>query len=216
MSTEHIASESGNHPNEFEKMAYEHKLAVWRILIEKVLLGAVIALFAFMASRSLESFKSNLTEERFHLEKRLEGVQSLGTSYSRLADLAYECGVADDPVSDELLQRYTSALNEFTRESNQWNVVFDESFETCVSHHVWIHDGIATGKVEVKREHWPFMLAVFDNFNVTLRAGLDLKAAPQNKVPRFEFSRIDPSQMGTMTGHEFFTIQYKKWQAEQK
>lgn len=199
---------------EKEKIGYEHRLTVQRIVIEKVLLGVVVALFAFLASLMLESFRSRLTQERFELEKRLEGVQHIGTAHSRLMDLAYECGREEDPVPDELLGRYSNAINEFTRVTNQWHTVFDASFDRSMKYHVWVHDGIATGKIELKKDHWPFMLAASDNFRFTLKKALDIDTAAELDSPAFVFSEVDTALMGKITGEEFFDIQYKKWQAE--
>jgi hypothetical protein len=199
----------------YAKEKLEHRLAIIRIIIEKLLLGGVVALLAFLASLVCESFKSGLTERRFLLEKRLEGIQQMSASYSQLADLAYECGVADDPVGQELLDRYSRALSEFNRATNQWNVVFDEDFAKIMSYHVSIHDGIATGKVHVKREHWAFLTAVFENFAMTAHTALGVGARGDSPPSHFVFQDIPPAKRDIMPGHVFFAIQYKKWQSEQ-
>jgi hypothetical protein len=68
------------------KLDYEHRLQAQRIVIEKGLLGILLAIAVLAANMLIENFKSDLSRQRFLLESRLVALQALRESYSVLSD----------------------------------------------------------------------------------------------------------------------------------
>lgn len=191
------------------KALLEHRLAVWRIVYEKGLLGFLLLLAGFIASILIERYKANITQEKFVLEKRLEGAQAIADAYGELADLAYQCGTGKG--NEQTLEKYQTSIQEYCRQVNRWDMLFSEDVRKQFEYHTWLHDGIATGDVQVTKEHWPFLMAVFESLDSYLTRSVNLESNVLEHTNSFRFKEVDLNQMGDMPGHKFFEIQLNEW-----
>jgi len=85
------------------KVLYEHRLQVWRIVIEKGLLGILLGLAVLAANMLIEDFKSDLSRQRFLLESRLTALQALRESYSLLSNHLWHLAREDKATSEKRL-----------------------------------------------------------------------------------------------------------------
>nr|VFK29929.1 MAG: hypothetical protein BECKMB1821I_GA0114274_101260 [Candidatus Kentron sp. MB]VFK75002.1 MAG: hypothetical protein BECKMB1821H_GA0114242_101360 [Candidatus Kentron sp. MB] len=64
---------------------YKHKLQLYRIILEKMLLAAILVIVVYIGNYYLEEHKNSLTTEKFLLESRLTALKELASTHSQLS-----------------------------------------------------------------------------------------------------------------------------------
>ena len=80
---------------EKEKARYAYKLEMRKLVIDKVLIGIIVAVVGWQINIAFERYKNQLGTERFLLEKRLEAVSAVRNTYSQLHDMYIDLTTAD-------------------------------------------------------------------------------------------------------------------------
>lgn len=201
---------------EKKKARLEHRLAIWRMIWDKLALGAVLAVVALVGQMLLVDYESALTKERFVLQTRLESLQALRKAYSRVVDThTYYAARAGSDMSDEQKKKYTEALQSFMNVANQRLILFSTDFDMRVNHHVWIHEAIIQGGVGFDMSKWAFAVDVINNFDELTRIALseeklDVKTDGGDGI--FQFVPWTSSEVVQKGSKAFFEANYKKWE----
>ena len=202
---------------EKEKSLYDHKLELVRTVVDKICLGGLIALCAFVANFIIEDFKDDLTKRRFLLESRLQGLQALRKAYDKLSQSFYIHAHTSGEIGDDIRGSYQASINEFIGTSNQWSVVFSNEFHDGVNRHVWIHDGVASGEVQVTTAHWAFAIDIFYDFDALTRRALweeTLGVSGQAGSTEFSLVEWDSAKAARHTGSEYFQENFQRWEQQ--
>ncbi|MNK97269.1 hypothetical protein D3C87_1175910 [compost metagenome] len=77
-----------------ERVLLEHRLGIRRLLIDRLLIGLLLALAAFLASVAIENFKAKASDSRYFLEKRLEAGTEVRSHLTKLTSAAFKQTVA--------------------------------------------------------------------------------------------------------------------------
>ena len=123
------------------KIDYEYKLAVRKIFIEKLVLGAIIALLALIGTLVVEKYKSNQTTQRFLLDKKLEAVKFIGKNYNKMMVSFYNLS---DPQKNISIPDKTFELevDNFNNAIGEWDCILSENFIEQSKLHYWIYLGL--------------------------------------------------------------------------
>lgn len=198
------------------KVMYEHRLQVWRIVIEKGLLGILLGLAVLAANMLIEDFKSDLSRQRFMLESRLTALQDLRESYSLLSNHLWHLAREDKATSEKrLLPAYGKDVDKFIQLANKWSPLFSASFNKAIEQHVYTHTAVSQGNVKVTREHWHFLSDVFDDFDHVTRAALweeTLGVRSPVEGRRFELEAWSFDDVNNKGTKAFFDANFDKWQ----
>jgi hypothetical protein len=197
------------------KIRYEHKLQVWRIVIEKALLGILLALGALAANVIMENYRSDLSRQRFLLESRLTALQALRESCSPLTNHTWRLAQDKKGTAEKLsLATYEEDLEKFMHLANMWNLLFSVRFNEAIERHFWTHQAMARGLCEVKPEHWPFLSDDFENFDHITRQELweETRRIPcPVRDERFELEPWSFDELNKKGIKAFFDANLDKW-----
>jgi len=199
---------------EKSKVDYEHKLQLRRIIIEKLLLGLVIAMVAFFGQRLLKDYESDLTKNRFLLSQRLEGLNQIRSTYSNLSIFAREVAAKNGEMPAQLRTKYKKGIDEFVANGNRWAVLFSDKFTESLEHHVMFHQAIAYEHAEFDLSHWDFAKTVFASFDNLTRNALHTQALgePQSENQSvFQFDLLEQGKTNAGDLNTFFRKNFGKW-----
>jgi hypothetical protein len=151
---------------------FEHSLSVKRIIYEKVLLGLVLVLLAYIGNIYLENYKSTLTTQRFLLESRLTALKELQASHSVLTEKTLQVLAAhtDDMEWDK--QSYQLSVLDFERTLNKWKLLFSKDFDIKATRHIWFHQALGYENYPLTLEDYTFVVAVFEEFDSLTKSAL--------------------------------------------
>jgi hypothetical protein len=155
---------------EKEKISYSHDLEVRRILLDKVLFGALIVIAGFVGNLVFEGYKSDLAKTQFLLDKRLEALRELRNSFSKLAHHAFTEAYFEHKAEPAA---YARDVNDFMHVINQNGFLFSDKFILELTHHAWMHQAIASPDVQLNPEHWGFLNALGGAFDISTRDALN-------------------------------------------
>lgn len=201
------------------KVSYEHRLQLWRIVIEKVLLGILLGLVVLAADMLMEQFRSNLSRERFLLESRLTALQALRQSYSSLSTHMWYVAHEKKELSEKRLLAHGKNLDDFMHVANKWSLLFSERFTKGIDQHIWLHQAVAQRYSILTPDHWSFVSDVFDDFDHITRAALweeTLGVRPPPEGRRFEMEAWSSNDMNTKGPKAFFERNFEKWKQQNK
>lgn len=199
------------------KEKYKHGLEVKRHIIDKVLLGLIVAAFGYFLNMGIESYKNDLSEKRFLLESRLSTLKDLRAAYNDIAEYTYQLthvGESEKTNKAEIKTGYQSAIDKFIRVANTSNLLFSENFDQRINYHVWFHLAVVSGEVSFTPDEWPFAVDVFFNFDDLTRIALREEAfgipvtAPTGG---FKFIKWDSKTFLSKSPKHFFKENMEKW-----
>jgi len=202
---------------EKQKVKYEHSLNVWRIILEKALLGVVIAGIAYVGNLYIEEHKSSLTHQRFMLECRLDGLKAIRSGYSDLSRNMIM--LMKNPADEAILKTYQELYYKFNEVANEWNMLFSEKFVDSVQYHSWFHHAVASGSVTLSGDHYAFAFDVFNHFDDLTRKALweeTLGISKDVSISVFSFVEYTPEKMKKKGAKQFFEENYNKWLQDSK
>lgn len=170
----------------------DHKLQVRRLWLDKVLLGAIVALviiagqawlrhyenrlnlsiekFKTDTERLLKDYEHDLSHRRFMQENRLRALQEIRTTYNDLighlykqAETASERAETRAPYGKKA--EYGKILIQFRESINKWSLIFREEFGLIMSHHAWFHQALQNEIISITLKCWPFVHDWADHFD---------------------------------------------------
>lgn len=204
-----------NHDNENQKLLFEHKLQIRRILIEKLMLAIIIVLAAFSGNFILESYKSNLAQGQFLLETRLKAIEEIKSSYDKLVDLNgnyFHRGITTTKNKED----YYYSIKSFAKLIDKKGVVFDKNHKKRFRNHVWLHTSVLEmhdlprqNQEETTQKYALFFQEAFGEFDDLSRELVWQKVKSKSDLFEIEAAiDIDPS--------EFLNKNYSIWISKQK
>lgn len=200
---------------EKERLSYEHRLKLWRIFINKLLLGLLIAAVAYFGNILLEDYKSKLTNQKFLLESRLSALRTIRNSYSHLSlHMINLINSSDLPEKYDLVP-YQKAVSTSMNLANEYCMLFSEEFDKKIRYHMWLHDCIAKGYVPISMKHYSFACSIFKHFDILTRNALweeTLGVAKSVTNGSFEFEDWDIERMAKEGPKKFFKSNFKRWE----
>lgn len=197
---------------EKEKALYEHKLAIRRLLLEKILFGTLLALVGIVGNVYYEKYRSELAQERFLLEKRSEAVNAIRDAYGQLQGtfmkLTTPETIKNPPPDCE--QAYDKKIQELTDAANKWSVMLSPEFNEKINSFVWIHDGFHGRGIVHCAQYRLFAVNLHTLFESCCRVELGLN----KKLPddNFHFKEMSWEEASGLTAKKYLNLQYGIWQ----
>jgi hypothetical protein len=197
--------------SEKEKIWYSHKLEVRRMLYEKLLLGAIIAIVGLFANMFFEKYKDQLGQERFIQEKKLEAISEVRISFNDLHSTYMNWTVNDcRDIPADYNDQYLKLVNNYIAVINKNSLLLSKSFlDKQVSYVLWIYQGIYYSDIAKSVNYREFAFDVADAFDCECRIQLGFKT-PTNYKP-FKFVDATWAEVENMRINSYFMENYIKW-----
>ena len=114
-----------------QRIRLEHRLDIRRILVDRLLIGVLVALVGFIASLAVEHFKATTSETRYFLEKRLEAGTAIRAALTDVESAAIKLtikpctlSVEEPPSTEEMM----ASLEEMVDQLNDSALLFSEEY----------------------------------------------------------------------------------------
>jgi hypothetical protein len=150
-----------------EKILLEHQLSLRRLLIDRLLIGLLLALAAFLASLAIERFKATSSDTRYFLEKRLEAGTEVRSKLTDVTSGAFEQTHAPcvldlnaRPSADSL----KSSVNQLLAQLNSSALLFSKEYLTDADRVVNIFAGAAAEPSSISCDSRYFFGDIADYF----------------------------------------------------
>ncbi|MCP4269078.1 MAG: hypothetical protein GY777_26475 [Candidatus Brocadiaceae bacterium] len=205
--------------DEKEKAKFIYKLELRKLLIDKMLFGAIIVLIGVSANIVLERYRSGLTQERYLIEKKFKAIHNIKASYEELFELFDSYTVDPDKyeLPNDHRKKYNQKYDAFVIEANKWNIVLPQEFEDKLNYLTWIHGGIDYKGVEVFRsmdwdarnKHRAFMSEVRKYFYNLCKETLGLENKMNEQV--FILEEMSFSEASNIGAEAYYDKNYNNW-----
>lgn len=162
---------------EINKISYTHRLKLREIILDKLLLGVALALFALFGDYLITNYQNEQEQRTFLFNARLSAIQEINESYSALYEdlvaaynrVAYKTGPQMPPTAEEKYQRN---LDRFVTVTSKWGVLFSAGFQQDMGKHIYLHSAVAENRRTFTPEHRPFLLHLNGHFEQRMRSAL--------------------------------------------
>jgi hypothetical protein len=151
-----------NEPKEKNKLRDE----ILKIVLDKLLLAIILAMVGYFANKSVESYKADLSSQRFMQEKKLEAVLEMKSAFADFADpilktISYKNEI--DTVQIEM------AFYECRKRLAKWSFLLSKEQLREVDNCLWSFAGFAYSKRDDWRLYYGFYAQVINNFGGVCR-----------------------------------------------
>jgi hypothetical protein len=202
------------------KLDYSHRLEMRRMLIDKLLIGALIVLTGLIANMVVEGYKSEMTKSQFLLDKRLTALKEMRVVYSRLTKHANDLIYSTKPdARPEFLKEYSKDVVAFIDIGNAWGFLFSERFNNDVNRYLWIHEAAASAQITITKEHEEFVDAISAAFDLSTKTALTVEVFGSPEPPQAGYFHVNewaPDRIHKDGLDKFFLENFAKWKAEKQ
>lgn len=194
--------------------AFDHRLQLKRIWIEKVLFALLIVLFTLSGNIIIEKYKRTEEISQFLLNGRLIALQDIRAKFSTLTHrMGHQ--VEHQVLTPLDRETYIQDIKDFRDSVNKSSLLFPHTFSDIADKHAWIHMHAArSGPLELKYQ--PFLDDLFQDFDVLSRRAL-FGETPDSKSSEkpvfFTFEAWDEKRLGREGLKKFWDSTYNQWAA---
>jgi hypothetical protein len=197
--------------SEKEKIEFEHKLKIRRIILDKLLLGVVFIILGITTNTVLEKYKGNLTSGRFFLEKKYDCAllmqEAMAIFLKQYEEFTADYKKAD--LSKNYLKPFINALNDFSTTINKSYLLFSEDFGRSTQYLMLVFNGIAHKDVSKLVNYRAYVYDVLGWFHDNLVRELGLKL--NYKKENYPFTGIDNQLALRTDASKFIDKEFEKW-----
>ena len=154
------------------KLHLEHRLKMYRIVLDKFLFGLVFVGLGWLGSHALEGYKARETTRQFFVEQRYNAVKETRNAFSGVTQAFFQMTIdvcKGDSPTNEQRDNVRTEIQKVIRSLNDSPVLFDESYSQGASSVVNVFWGMTAPKYVVTCEHREFANAIslyFTNINI--------------------------------------------------
>ncbi len=155
-----------------QKVLLEHKLSVRRILLDRLLIGLLLALAALLASLAVEHYKAKAVERQYFLTKRLEAATQLRAAMSEVTSAAFAQTLAPctlDPAGRPPTARLKSAVDALVEKANSSAVLLSDDYRSRLDLITNIFYGAVAGQPAIACDSRYFFNDIADYFTEATR-----------------------------------------------
>lgn len=169
---------------EKKKIKYSHWYEMFRIVVEKLLLGGAIVLIGIYGNQAIETYKAEASRDQLLLQKRLDAIFDIMAAYGAMHDqFDWHSSNIPQEASDTLFSNeYERRIRTFISKYGRFSALFTTDFLNQMEFYRWIHEGLRengagaliawkkNGKIP---DYRAFMEEVRHLFNVDCKLALD-------------------------------------------
>ena len=196
-----------------EKILFEHQLSVRRLLIDRLLVGLLLALAAFLASLAIERFKATTSDTRYFLEKHLEAGTEVRSKLTDLTNAAFEQTIAPCTLASggrPPADRLKSLVAHLVTQLNSSSLLFSKEYLADANRVVNIFSGAAADPSSISCDSRYFFDDTADYF--TERTKSEVRGTTDNwkgYVPL----KLDKKAMDQAGAADYFQRNLAAWVA---
>lgn len=206
--------------SEKEKVKFEHKLKIRRIILDKTLWGIVFIILGITANIVLEKYKADLTSERFFLEKKYDSALIMQKAMANLINQfqVYTLMNKKTDLPKDYLKKYSDSLLDFVETQNKSYLLFSEDYGKSSQYFILIFNQIILKDVSKWKAYREFLYDVAGWFHDTLCRELGLKST--NKQEDYPFKGLEKRLAHKIAFEKFKTkfldSEFDKWEKWRK
>lgn len=201
-------------PPEAPKLRFEHSLQVRRIWLDRMLIGALLAVAGLVANVVLEKYKADRGQSQFYLDKRLAAATEVRRALTEVTTALFKISEAPclvkpfDPVE---LQRLRDALSKLVGELNSSSILFDEVYLAEANRAINIFAGVAAGPSALSCDARPFLAEIARYLTHQTKR----QVAPDALQPwrGFVLLNLSTEDMDRMGANEYYSKNFARWRS---
>ena len=207
-----------NMSQEKDKILYEHKLTLRRIIIEKAIFLIVVIILGFIANILIERFREQQVQQRFFLEKKFDAIAALRNDYGRMIKLfsrfSFSQKKGELALPTDYKDQYLSSFENLCDTQNHLGAILSDDFTEQLLYHSWIHLGIHFNDVAKGAKYRIFVYDLTDDFDVLSKKELG-QILPVSTT-KFIFSKWTTEEIDSRGAPAFLKENFEKWEHQKK
>jgi|GEM_PF-3460588 len=132
-------------PEEEAKIRLEHRLGLWRIVVEKVLIGLAIIAAGYWGNSILENLRAQAAEDQFFLKERLQAIENVSEAYGRAHAVfdIYSPSPGKYKDSTWLDSMFLSRIGSYRNEYSPKKALFLDTLNRTFQRYMWLLQGVS-------------------------------------------------------------------------
>lgn len=195
--------------NEKQQALYIHKLEIRKIVLDKLLVGALVIIVGFAANFAIERYRVQSTKERFLLEKRLEAIQLITNAYMSMQN-NFDSSMNKSYISDGDKIKLRKDVDDFISVWTQNCVILSEHFTLQMDFVTWNYIALASLDLEIMKQYKEYFFDVYYKFYALTREELDLPE--KSTLVSFEFLPWSVNKANDLGPQSYLEENFKQWQ----
>ncbi len=181
---------------------YKFKLEIIKIVIDKLLIGIIVAAVILLGNAWLEKYKNILSKERIFYEKKYELINKLQISYKELTDEIFE------QITKRGAIYHMKHAEKFQKQVNQVTPYMSDSLSKELEKMVWLLSP-DFGKMSNLQTYSDYLEFIDDRFDRLIKEELD----GTYKARHDSYNLIDMkySEACKIGAKKYLEMNYKKW-----
>ena len=196
---------------EKEKARYIHKLEIRKLIIDKMFLGVIILAIGFVGNMYFETYRSQLSDQRFEYEKKLEAINAVRSAFAKMYQNFNS--FSDIDTTPELPKDYGDKFNRSIDNviytTNSVDVLLSPSLEHEVEFNIWIYTAFHYQDVAKSHEYRDFASYLFDQFMESCK--IEVGKLSKHSKKRFQFEEWPWEKTDSLGSEAFLDANFNKW-----
>ncbi len=199
------------------KARFEHRLAVRRLMLDKLVVGLIILGLGYFASIAVERYKAAEAGRQFLLEKRFEAVKEIRSGFSRVTGEFFSATAklcSTIPVEEAQREKMKQEIGRLINSLNNSAVLFDQDYENGTHSIVNIFYAFSLSSFRLGCEHRHFgseLAGYFTNLN-KIAIGVSDSLRSVQFIP----IDIDAVELDRIGVEEYTKRNFERWKENAK
>lgn len=151
-----------NTTERIDELKLDHKLKVKRIVLEKLLLGAVVGLFSLLANMVLQNYQSELVKNQHLFELRTEAIEKLLAADSVLTAHIY---MKINEKTDYDPEQHRKDVHRMMEMEHLWAWLLGDDFHDAARRYIRFHEACARQGIKLQVDQWEHFQSIEEWFS---------------------------------------------------
>ncbi len=198
--------------SEDRKLLLDHRLRVRRLLLDRLLIGLLLVILGFVSSHLLENYKTQSTQSRFFLEKRLGAASDIRAKLGTVTGAYFAASAAPcqgRPINPKEVLALRAALAQFVEALNASALLLSTDYSNSANRVAKVFAGVAAEPMAVPCDSREFVSELADFLTHLTRQQLGL--ADRITWKGFVPVAMSIEEMNQIGAAEYFRRNLQAW-----
>ena len=192
---------------------HTNKLEIQKLILDKVLIGLLIAIFGFAANMALERYRANSTRDRFFMEKRLAAVQQVNEAFFTMHNNLIST-LQKDRLNAGHYVSLNNGLNSFIASWTHNRILLSKEFIEQMERMSWLYTSLFRKDLPNMRVYRVFFYDVYEKFNFLTRE--EMGFARDETDQKFDFIDWTKEKADLVGEDKYLDENFEKWESTKK
>jgi hypothetical protein len=187
-----------------------------KIILDKLLIALVLAFTGLITNYIIENIKSQNIKQQFVLEKKLEAIHQIKTSYDAMYSIYnnYTITLYQKMVNDnnKINSDYNNKIDDYMKTISNNNILVSETMREFIDNVLWLHTACFYLGITNTSKYRAFMNDVDTEYGIIIKKELGVIDKDYKDI--FQFKKIPFKEVDKKDATYFLYENYSKWEKD--